>query len=137
MADPLAFGNIVSFQVYGGNIIGNDFRNVKVIGIYSADNTRAHNYDPIAMHQQLYPHLPDEIKAGVPDRYSAYAYYQFEMASGERIIVGAPYIVTDSIEAGGSLTAYIEVADVNASDLSKMTLAIAQLGYKVSKADLA
>lgn len=137
MSDPLAYGNRVTFQVYGSSILGNNFRNVQVLAICHADDTRQYNYDPIAQHHTLYSHLPKEVQAATPDRYNAYPYLVFGMPNGQRKVIGRPFIVDSSIQIGGNQTGYLEIPDINSDDLRAIGKAIAGMGFKVSKSELA
>lgn len=98
--EKLAIGNTVSFDVYP-EILGTPYQRVRVLAVLDMDTTRYLNFDPVAMHANVYPSLP----AGTPNRPDGYSYLKLRLENGTITCVGIPWIREDSIElhTGGSL----------------------------------
>lgn len=102
-------GQKVSFEVYPSTIYGSNHNGVTVTGFVDAATAQALGYDIFAMHQNVYPSLP----AGTPDDPTQYSYVMVVGNNGGRILLGSPWIVSDSIriDSGKTLTLVFQNLD--------------------------
>lgn len=120
-------GNTYDFNVYGSGFLGN-YRNVKVEGIVS--HTQASQVSDIfSRHYQVYGLLPPDT---VPNDAKAYYYLIVKMSSGELQAVGLPWIITDSIQLKGSLTAKVIIHNVNAHSADDIRQALSANGFSAT-----
>ena len=114
----------VSFQVYPSAVIGTVFSYCKLIAVLDYESAKLRR-DVDALHENCYPSLPD----GVPDNPRQYYYLKVQLASGEEVIIGQPYIEVASLVVHGQQTARFTVEGVNADDLITIQNLMASAGY--------
>jgi len=117
---------IFSFEVYPTNVIGNNFRNVRLEGIVSAQTAASYGMDIEAVHAAVYPTLP----AGVPNDPFKYPYIRIQFPNGEYTMIGIPWIRQETIQisVAGQVTMVFEnKTDV---DLERMINALSANGYR-------
>ena len=108
-----------SFEVFPTAILGNDFKNVVVMGIVHP--SIAQNFlDIEASHVQVYPYLP----AGTPDDARGYDYVMLKTISGETTVLGLPWINADTITNVESGTMLIEILNVTSMDIQRVSDAL-------------
>lgn len=129
MSDLLSYGNTVSFEVYGANLLGDNYTNVKILAIISGEASSVFGFDAFAMHQNIYPSLPE----GTSKQYNSYPYLLLQMPNNDKALVGRTWIIDGTITLSSKGVGYIEVENVGAEDLLIINRAIAGNGYKVIK----
>lgn len=130
--DYVVPGNVLSFELYPHSVIGSRFENVKVIGTFYSSLARSRDFDPAAMHTNVYPFLP----ADVDDDYDSYLYAQFQHPNGSRSIIGIPWINPETITISQRGTLKITVEDVGVVERERAVQALAAVGIKPAKVEL-
>lgn len=115
----------VSFEVYPSLMLGNNFKNVKVMGIIDADTARMLGHDAPAMHANVYPTLPP----GVVDAYDEYLYVRVKYSNGQQAILGLPWIKAATVQVLDYTTVTVKVGNVNPGDAEKIVEALAANGF--------
>lgn len=94
--------DVISFEVYPLAILGNNFKNVTVDAVLSANTVSILGFDFAATHAMVYPSLPP----GTPDDGTQYDYLRIIFESGEPTYIGIPWIRPDTLTkvAGTTLT---------------------------------
>lgn len=130
--DKLKPKSTVSFDVYPVAILGVGYSNVKILGLVDASTARALNFDPDAMHVNVYPTLP----AGVPNNASEYMYIRIQLENGATTIVGLPWIKEETIQLIAFTTGTFIIPQIGPEDLPKIVKLLAAGGYNVSETRL-
>lgn len=115
----------VSFEVHPSLILGNNFKNVKVMGIVDADTARMLGLDAPAMHANVYPTLPQ----GTVDAYDEYLYVRVKHRNGEQSILGLPWIKTSSVQLLDYSTVMVKIGNVNVGDVERIVQALVANGF--------
>lgn len=113
----------ISFDVYPSNILGNNFKDVKVLGFYSAF-IAARFTDIYSLHANVYPQLP---VGSVDDDATSYSYVEIQHRSGETTIIGTPYIKEDTIVISGSRRYTLTFENITEQDYNHIKLALASI----------
>ncbi len=119
-------GRIVNFSVYPSAILGSDFTNAKVLCVIDADTASAF-MDVQAMHANVAATLPAGFNH--PGAYNTYNYVRLQLAGGQRVVIGLPWIIESTIEWQENLKYVIEVNNVNAGDLPMLRNALLANGF--------
>lgn len=120
-------GQRFSFDVYPSMMLGNNFKNVKMIGIFDA--TMARSFADIdSLHANVYPTLPP----GSPDNPNDYSYMRVQHIGGEYTLLGIPYIKPDSVKISGSQRIILTFENKNEEDLQNINLALSAVGHPAS-----
>lgn len=113
-----------SFEVFPTALLGNDFKNVTILGIIHP--TIAQNFlDIEAMHVQVYPYLA----AGTPNDARGYEYVMIRTVSGVTTVLGLPWINADTIENVESGTMVVEIVNVTSQDIQRVSDALIANGF--------
>jgi hypothetical protein len=123
--DQFPLSKQVSFEVYPSLILGNNFKNVKVMGIVDADTARMLGLDAPAMHANVYPTLPQ----GSVDAYDEYLYVRVKHSNGQQSILGLPWIKTSSVQVLDYTNVMVRVGNVNPGEAEKILEALAANGF--------
>jgi hypothetical protein len=125
MAYNYQIGMSYSFNVYGTGVIGNDYQNVKVLGVMSADLASRLGLDIQSLQQKMYPQVPPANN--MPTDPTQFNYVQLQ--NGSRTILGMPWIDESSIVpvTGQTITAII--GNCTTDDLAVIRDALALNGY--------
>lgn len=118
-------GSTVTFSVYPTAIIGNNYKRVRVMAIIDADTARQY-IDPISLHANVYPTLPEETPENAYEIY----YLKIRFSNGQFGVLGLPWIREDTIEIQDMSTIKLTIEDVAASDIDKVLLALSSNGFK-------
>ena len=113
-----------SFNVYPVPVLGNSFKNVTVSAIMDRDQANK-EIDTAALHAQIFPYLP----AGTPNRADGYDYVKIKFPSGATTVLGLAWIVEDSVEQMTSSVINVKIANVSASDVTRVRNALVQNGF--------
>lgn len=112
-----------SFDIYPKNYFENDFDNVTVVGVFDY-STAVKFADIDTIHAAIRNSVPH-----IPDSPNDYTYIQFEGKSGNRVILGTPWIKNDTIKNIDSKKIIIEVSDVSADNIKDISAALSQNGF--------
>lgn len=120
-------GQRFSFEVYPVSVLGNNFQDVRLEGIISAQTAAAYGIDIQALHANVFPTLPSGT---VPNDPFQYNYIRVRFPSGEYTVLGIPWIRSDTIviSTGGKVTMVFQ--DKTPTDIDNMLLALSANGYK-------
>ena len=118
---------LVSFELYPSQIIGVGYQNAKVIGIFDAE-TAGSWIDTVAMHAQVSPFLP----AGVPNSHDAYSYVRLLLPSGEKTVIGIPWIRDNTLVVVDSRRLQIIIDNVAVADLPRIQLALSANNFTIA-----
>ena len=116
----------VSFEVYPTTVIGNNFRDVRLEGILSAQSATETGLDIRALHMAVYPSLPQ----GTPNNPFSYDWIKIQHVNGSYETIGIPWIRPDSVtlSVGGRITLVFE--DKTQQDLERIQSALSANGYR-------
>lgn len=124
MSSPFVVNGKYNFEVFPIQILGNDFKNVTVLGIVHP--SIAQNFlDIEASHVQIYPYLPE----GTPDDARGYEYVMLRTVSGETTVLGLPWINANTIVNVESGTLLVEIVNVTSQDIQRVSDALVVNGY--------
>ncbi len=124
MSSPFVVNGKYSFEVFPAQILGNDFKNVTILGIVHP--SIAQNFlDIEASHIQVYPYLP----AGAPDDARGYDYVMLKTVSGETTVLGLPWINQETIVNVESGTMLVEILNVTSQDIQRVSDALVVNGF--------
>lgn len=124
-------GLTYNFDVYPVVLLGNNFKNVKVLAIMDRDSANTIG-DTQAMHVNVYPYLP----SGTPNNPASYNWIKVRLASGQISVLGVPWINPESIVQVESRTAKVTIEDISADDLQGIRNALVTNGYTNIKVEL-
>lgn len=127
MTYPYLVGATYSFNTYAPNVLGNDYQNVKMLGVLSADLASRLGCDIQSLQQKVYPQVPPQNK--MPTDPTQYNYIQVQMQNGSRTILGLPWIDESSIVAVTGQTITAIIGNVTADDLSVIRDSLSMNGY--------
>lgn len=125
MATNFQLGKTYSFNVYGGHLMTETFKNTTVLAILDYDSARAF-LDLLQMHRQLWAFIPNGLAPNDPAQYN---YLKLRMANGDTTVVGIPWINDSSVELVTSQTAVVTIDGVSAMDLTRIRNALVQNGF--------
>ena len=91
----LPIGSVVSFETYAPAILGNKYKNCRVVSHLDAEDARALGSDVMARHASIYPSLP----SGTPNTPSGYKFVKVKLVSGGVDYLGVPWIRQETIES--------------------------------------
>lgn len=119
-------GDTISFEVYAGSILSQDYDNVKVQAIIPAHLCDTFGYDVFALHSQIYRLIPD---GRMEDNPRSYHYLLVESENGGTRIVGLPWINENTIRVFKQNVATFRVDNIDQEDINRIADVIAQYGY--------
>lgn len=120
-----------NFEVFPVQILGVDFKNVVVLGVITADI--AQNFlDIDAVHVQVYPYLPQ----GTPNDPRSYDYVMIKSLSGEKTVLGIPWINADTIINVESGIIAVQISNVNSQDIQRVSDALIANGFNQFTIDI-
>lgn len=124
MSNPFQLKQVYSFDVYPISVLGNNFKNVTVVGLLDQEQANK-EIDTQAIHVQVYPMLP----AGTPNRADGYDYVKIKFPSGETTILGLAWINVDSIKTIQNSTITAKITGVTPGDVKRVRDALVQNGF--------
>jgi hypothetical protein len=127
----LQTSGIFSFEVYPFALYGTRFKNVKVLSDLDPKTAQSLGLDIRARHAQVYGSLP----AIVPNDPTKYNYWLLELPSGEREIIGKPWVKEDTVQVVTLGKHFIEIDNSSSADRQKILNALTANGIKVTKID--
>lgn len=122
--NALKLGDTVSFDVYPSAILGTSFKRVKVLAILDMDSARQW-IDPVAMHINVYPTLPE----GTPNRPSDYYYVKIRLPNGQVTCLGLPWIREETITVHDQTTMRVTIENIGPEDVERVIKALSANGY--------
>ena len=124
MSSPFIVNGKYSFEVFPSAILGNDFKNVTVLGVVHPSIAQSF-MDIEATHVQVYSYLPQ----GTPDNARGYDYVMLRTLSGEMTVLGLPWINEATIVNVESGTMVVELVDVTSQDIQRVSDALIANGF--------
>lgn len=85
-----------------------------------------------AHHANIYPSLPEDIKADTPNDYREYLWYIIALEDGSLVRLGRPWIDETSIEVVEEISAYPTIVNFKDADTKRLRQVLEQAGYQVS-----
>lgn len=113
--------NTYSFDVYPTAFIGNNYKNVYVMGILTREMAEK-EIDTAAMHIQVYNTLP----TGTPNSPDAYDYVKLKFPDGSTRTIGLAWIKAETVELTDARTITVKIGNAMASDVARIRNALVQ-----------
>ena len=113
-----------NFEVYGTTILGNDYKNVLVIGIFNY-KTALHFGDIDVTQVQVFPHLP----SGTPNRPEEYEYLLIQTANKGKVVLARQWINESTVVQVGNSKVEVTVEEAGTADIEDIRAALMQNGY--------
>lgn len=113
-----------NFEVYGTTILGNDYKNVLVIGIFNYQ-TALHFGDIDVTQVQVFPHLP----SGTPNRPEEYEYLLIQTANKGKVVLARQWINESTVVQVGNSKVVVTVEEAGTADIEDIRAALMQNGY--------
>ncbi len=124
MSTSLVINGKYNFEVFPSLLLGNNFKNVTILGIIHP--SIAQNFlDLEAIHAQVYAYLPE----GTPDNARGYDYVMIKSLSGDTTVLGMPWINQETIVNVESGTMIVEILNVTSQDIQRVSDALAANGF--------
>lgn len=124
--NDVGLNQVFSFEVYPTNVIGNNFRNVRLEATLSADTARTTGFDIYAYHTAVYPTLPP----GTPDDPGSYDYIKVKFPNGEFAIVAKPWIRQDTVQISAASQVTLIFENKTEVDVERMLNALSANGFR-------
>lgn len=125
MSYSFKIGLSYSFEVWPANILGTDFKNVKLLAILDFESANA-IIQAKPMHVNVYPSCP----VGTPNNPAQYTYLKILTASGQTTAIGVPWIKETSIREVQYQKAIVEIEPVALEDGPLIAAALIKNGFK-------
>ena len=122
----------VSFKVYPISIYGDKFKNVTVRSEVDLDDANRLQHDAMAAFVTAKPFLPVEA---VKDP-TAESYYIVEFDDGEEVVIGASWIVPDSIRYHEGTVAIVTINNAGWEDADNIKAGLAARGLSVTNIEI-
>jgi hypothetical protein len=113
-----------NFEVYGTQILGNNYSGVTILAIMDADSA-AKEIDAVSKHAAMFPYLPN----GTPNNWRSYDYVKIKTVTNQVTVIGMPWIKENTITLVEARTATIKVGNVTGSDANRIRNALITNGF--------
>lgn len=123
----------INFEVYPTAIYGFRFTNRKVVAVIDHRTAVLYGLDVESTHAAVYPTLPAN---STPDDYSKYSYLLLETTTGEREVIGIPWIRPETVERVSSQTIVVHIEAGNGASLETVRQALVANGMRVTHIDV-
>ncbi len=133
LTDLFKLGDVLTFQTYAPAVLGNQFQNVVALELIGAETARIYNFDAYATHANVYPLLP--TGSAVNDA-RKYRYLVVQDTSGQKRVVGLPWIVESSLTVQTLQQAVVTIPNVRTEDLLVIRQAIVAQGLSITSITL-
>lgn len=133
ITERFSLGDVMSFQTYAPAVLGNQYQNVVALEIIGSDTTRFYNFDAYAVHANVFPLLP---VGSTPDDPRKYRYLVVQNGNGDKLVVGLPWIIENSVTVQTLQQAVIIVPNVRTEDLPILRQAITAQGKAIASITL-
>lgn len=121
--------DIISFETRASQILPQSYDRVTVEGVIPASDCHLYGFDAYSTHAQIFRLVPEGT---MEDDADSYNYLRLKTETGETLIVGLPWIDTNTIKVYHRLTAMFTVEDIAQEDIERIQLAISRHGYACS-----
>lgn len=125
MTTPLELRKVYNFNVYPAVFLGSDFSGSTVLSFLSPTDALK-EIDIYALHAKYYAYLP----SGTPNDPTGYDYVRILLPSGNKIILGIPWIDSNSIQLIMSQTVTVSLTGIIPGDVAKIKSLLAANGIK-------
>jgi len=129
--ENIPLGSMVNFETYVSSVIPNQYLNVKMVGLIDFDTAKQW-IDPIQVHENVFPHLPE----GSLDSPQDYYYLKVLLENGKVDVVGMPWIRTDTVVKLGVGTLTLVLEGRSVEELPAILKALNSNGFNVSKSTI-
>jgi hypothetical protein len=119
-------GQVLSFDVYPAQVLGNNFENVTILGLLDPQSANQ-IIDIVGSHAAVYPYLPSANN--VPNDPTQYNYIKIRTQSGQISALGMPWVNESTISATTNQVITALVQGVTASDVQNVINALTTNGY--------
>lgn len=120
-------GDTISFQVYPSLVLGNNFKNLKVESVVSAEVAISQGFDVYALHANVFSTLP----VNTPNAANRYSYLLLRNVNNEMVCVGMPWINQSTIVASQTTNLEIMVLGAGADKIQLVREALVAQGLTV------
>ncbi len=127
------FGDVISFEVIPSNIIGTNYKHVKLIGIIDAQTAEKLGLNPFTTHVRVYPTLD---KGKVKDDANSYSFAYIQLSNGVYQAVGVPWINQNTVVVHTSTSLYLTIENVSVTEQKHIQDAISALGFTIKLSEL-
>lgn len=124
--------DVISFTLYPYSLIPTQYTQCKIVSVLDIDSAKMY-IDPIALHANVYPTLPN---GHAPDDPSQYLYLKIKHTNDSYSVIGQPWVIESSIEKHSSLTLTITIEDANTDDVTHINEILSANGYHSASVDL-
>ena len=116
-----------SFETYAPQILGTEFRHVKILGKFPYVTALVLNGEIAPMHAEIYS--TGNLPAGTPNDPRQYDYYRIERMDGSITMLGEAWIDQSSIRLSTSQICTIRIPKASSSDTPLLRTALANAGF--------
>ncbi len=125
MSYPFQLKQVYSFSVHPVALLGNNFRNVKVLALLDAESA-SQLINIQEAHANMYPYLP----AGTPNNPNSYNYLKIRTVSGEITVLGLAWINDETVTVVTNSTITVKIGGVTPEDAVRVREALVQNGFR-------
>ena len=123
--DLLVQKSVVSFSVWPTAVLNSQYKNVKVLAVIDSSTARDLGTGVDEIHANVFGSLP----SGTPNDPDAYLYVRIEFPSGQRQILGLPWIKESSIVLSDYTVINAKISGVKPSDWDQILALLGSNGY--------
>lgn len=130
----LIAGNKVSFNTHSNVGTTNGFTGTIVgstMGSYLPPDAKA---TALTQHVNIYPTIPEEVRASVADNYQSYLYYHVLLESGNLVWIGMPWVIPTSIRGIVVRSCDITLSAFEDTDTNSVRVLLESHNYHVASA---
>lgn len=119
------YGNVGQRSTFTGTYVGEMFGSVVPNSQVSFVN-----------HNNIYPTLPDSIRAATPNDYTKYPFAIIIIEDGSTLYIGKPWIIETTLELVVNRTAVVEIVNFQDADLITLRKQLEALNRTVGNISL-
>lgn len=124
MSIPFQINSTYNFNTRAPAILGTDFKNAKVLGVFDYDSASAF-INPQTSHVNVYPYLPP----GTVDDPKTYTYVLIKTQSGQKTILALPWIDESTIELVTAQKLTVVIQNIASGDAERIRDSLTILGF--------
>lgn len=126
-------GDMIEFDVYPTALYGFSFKNRKVVAVIDYQTAVLYGLDVEAAHAAVFPTLPEN---SAPNDHRKYNYLLLETQSGDREVIGIPWIRVDTVTRVTSQMITVRIQASAAATLENVRAAMVANGFQVLGIDV-
>ncbi len=128
MTYPYQLGQLLSFDTYAPQVLGNNFENVTILSLLDPQSA-AQLVDIVGMHAAVYAYLQQVAGLNVPNDPTQYNWIKIKTQSGQISALGMPWVNESTIVATTNQVITAVIQGVTASDVQGVQNALISNGY--------